>query len=136
MRRFILSMLLFLALVVACGSPALPSGASPATQQQVEHIHAFLKPGLSLDHAYVARSQAHRNANFFAAHIVGSPQNDAVGVWAVSGPDDFSGGTTYSVDAFAKNYSVAPDGSKTKAEISMADPPASDLQRFVAAQVH
>jgi hypothetical protein len=129
-------MLLFLVFVVACGSPPLPSGASPATQKQVEHIQAFLKPGLSLDHAYVTRSLAHRNAHFFAAHIAGAAQKDAVGVWAVSGPDDFAAGTTYSVDAFAKDYSVAPDGSKTKAEISIADPPASDLQRFVAAQIH
>jgi hypothetical protein len=34
----------------------------------------------------------------------------------------------------AKRYSSAPDGSATKAEVSMSDPPASNLQRYVAAQ--
>ena len=71
----------------------------------------------------------------FAAHIVGGPQGDAVGVWLVSGPADFASGTTYSVDAYAKGYSSAPDGSTTKAEVSMSDPPASELQQYVAAQV-
>jgi hypothetical protein len=119
----------------ACTSPAPPAGSSPATPAQIEHIQQFLKPGLSLNHAHVARSQAHRNAHLFAAQIVGASQADAVGVWLVSGPTDFKGGTTYSVDAYAKGYSVAPDGSTTKAEISMSDPPATDLQRYVAVQV-
>jgi hypothetical protein len=111
------------------------ASSSPATPAQVEHIRQFLKPGLSLNHAHVARSQAHRNAQFFAAQIVSAPQADAVGVWLVSGPADFTGGTTHSVDAYAKGYSSAPDGSTTKAEVSMSDPPASDLQRYVATQI-
>jgi hypothetical protein len=135
MSRMVGALLVAGGLGFGCSSPSAPPDTSPATPVQMEHIRQFLKPGLSLNHAHVARSQAHRNAHFFAAHIVGAPQADAVGVWLVSGSSDFASGTTYSVDAYAKGYSSAPDGSATKAEVSMSDPPASDLQRYVAAQI-
>lgn len=152
-QRLFLAVLLF---AVGCGSPsstpapasdskpqapATTTAAAPqfqaATEGQAKHIAEFLKPGLSLAHAHIAKSQAHANATFFAAQVVGAPPSGEtpVGVWLVSGPEDFSGGLTLAVDAYAKVYSVAPDGTKSKAEVSIADPPAGDLQRFVAGQV-
>jgi hypothetical protein len=133
-RPSVAVMSIVLALIVGCGSSEPPAGTVPATPAQVEHIRKFLKPGASLTSGYVARSQAHKFAHFFAGRIGGVREADAVGVWVVTGPADFTGGTTYSVDANAKAYSVAPDGSTMKAEITMSDPPASELQRFVRSQ--
>jgi hypothetical protein len=112
MIRPVIMLLLTCGCVAGCASSAAPADSSPATPTQIRHIQQFLKPGLSLDHAYVARSQAHRNARVFAAHIVSMawpddhaepwrlareapPPKDAVGVWIVTGPPDFTGGTTY-----------------------------------------
>jgi hypothetical protein len=117
----------------SCSPAGPPPGALAASQAQIQHVSAFLKPGFTLDHAYVAPSQAHQNATFFAARIVNARPEPAVGVWLVSGSFD-SPGSTFSVDVYAKEFSVAPDGSTTKAQVTMTDPPASDLQRFVESQ--
>ena len=127
MRRTgaMVSLLWLVVTVASCSPSGPPVGAATASQAQIQHVTAFLKPGLSLDHAYVVRSEAHQNASFFAAQIVGTRSEPAVVVWLISGPSD-SPGTTLSIDAYAKEYSVAPDGAQTKAEVSMTDPPASD----------
>jgi hypothetical protein len=126
--------LLILVAVTSCAPAGPPPGTVAASQVQLRHVSAFLKPGFTLDHAYVVRSQAHQNASFFAARIAGVRPEPAVGVWLLSGSSD-SPGLTLSVNAYAKEFSVAPDGAKSQAEVSMADPPASDLQRFVESQL-
>lgn len=123
-----------LLVVMSCSPSGPPPGGVAASQAQLQHVSGFLKPGYTLDHAYVAPSQAHQNATFFAARIVGARPEPAVGIWLVSGSFD-SPGLTLSVDVYAKEFSVAPDGATTKFEVSMADPPASDLQRFVESQL-
>ena len=117
-------------LVFSCGGPGQPAGTDPASPAQVQHISKSLKPGLTLANAYVVRSVGHRNAYFFAAKIVGSSR-DRVGVWLVFGPPDFAHGRTVSVDPDAKACSVGLDASKSDAAVTIRDPPASELERFV-----
>lgn len=136
MRTFqALTLLSLMVMVVSkCSSPGPPLAAVAATPAQVAHASAFLKLGFTLDHAYVVPSQSHQNATFFAARVMGGRPEPTVGVWLISGTFD-SPGLTLSVDVYAKEFSVAPDGGSTRAQVSMTDPPASDLQRFVESQL-
>jgi len=119
---------ILLAFTVGCGSSEPPADFVPASPAQVEHIRQFLKPGASLARGYVARAHAHRNAHLFAGQIGGVQATDPLGMWLVTGPADFTGGTTYSVNTSARAYSVAPALSSPPWALSRPNPPAGELQ--------
>jgi len=134
MRRTQIALVVVLT-AVACRAPSAQSvPASAASAAQVRHVSGFLKHGLKLAHAYAAKAQAHQNATFVAAQVVGQEDRQAVGVWLVSGAADVPG-LTLSVNAVAKVYSDAPDCSQTRAEVSMLDPPAQALYDYVRARL-
>ena len=127
------------------GAPARlqPSfAADPAPQEIVDRVAGFLKEGLYLEHAYMATSDAHRRAFFFAAEIVGSGgERGRIGVWLILRTPD-QPGLTISVNLWAREMSLAPLGGNPAAirrrlasaprVPSMIDPPASELRDFVA----
>ena len=126
-------LLLVVVAITACAPGGPPVDAAPAPETQFRHVSGFLKPGYRLQHAWATRSRAHQSAYLFAAQIVGQPAS-GVGVWLIAGTPD-SPGLTLSVDVDAKEFSEAPDGSTSKAQATMADPGAAELQRWVESQV-
>lgn len=120
-------------LAVACSERAPEHlDAQLATSLQIEKIQAGVKSPYRMTNAYTARSKAHKNAWFIAARLTGPGMDDRprVAVWMhLRGPDD--PGLLMSVNSYAKDFSEWADGSRTKAEVTMSDPPASALRRFV-----
>lgn len=82
--------------------------------------------GGSIGRAGAVRSGAHANAYFVAAEIQGPGMDDAVGTWATNRLDGT--GMILSVDGTAKEFSVLPDGARTAAAFSMADPGAREAR--------
>jgi hypothetical protein len=64
--------------------------------------------GGSLSNAYIVRSDDFDNAYFVAARINGEGMGDSVGVWSTNDPD--GGGSIFSADAFAAEFSDWGDG--------------------------
>ena len=124
---------------------AASSSSTPATQQrtfpaatrtQVDRVNAFVEEGsgLTIRNAYSAKSEAHESVYFVAAEIVGPEAAGQVGVWAHAGTPG-APGLTMSVNGYAHDFCVCPEGPGTAAAITMNDPPASDLLRFVRQRV-
>ena len=121
---------------------------TPASQLIVERINAFMEDGLSVEMVYTAPSQRLVEqlrqrlvrAYFVAGRVQGlGPQLDHVGVWIILGTSDeddvlLRPGITMSVNSVAKTVSVAPDASTTASEVTMLDPAARDLYRYVESQ--
>jgi hypothetical protein len=122
-------------LAVTCLGATAPPGVKPAPEALVKRVSFFLNPGYSLDTAFIAPSQAQQRAIFFAARVIEKGKRTShVGVWLISGTLD-DPGVTLSVNVVATICSVAPEGAKTKAEVTMSDPPASDLEEYVQARL-
>ena len=120
---------------------------TPASQLIVDRINAFMEDGLSVEMVYTAPSQRLVEqlrqrlvrAYFVAGRVQGRGPQD-VGVWIILGTSDeddvlLRPGITMSVNSVAKTVSVAPDASTTASEVTMLDPPARDLYRYVESQV-
>lgn len=115
-------------------SPAAAPEFTPATAQQIEHISAFLEDGFSLGLGYTVPAKDREQAHFVAAEIVAPGLEGYVGVWMHYGTPE-QPGMTLSVDHYADEACVCPWGRETRANITMSDPPAQELQRFVRSKI-
>jgi hypothetical protein len=114
---------------------ATPAFAS-ATPAQMDNVVYFMEDnsGLTVRNAYQARSESHERLYFVAAEFVGPGTDGEVGVWAHFGtPED--PGITMSVNGYAHTFCVCPEGQGTAARVTMDDPPAYELMRFVEKRV-
>ena len=119
-----------LALISACTDAPINVQAEPATSAQIDRISSGIENGFRIRNAHTARSDAHQNAFFVAAELVGPGANGEVAVWLhLRTPQD--PGLLMSVDGYAKEFSDWPDASRTRAEATMSDKPARDLKRYV-----
>lgn len=106
-------------------SPAQNNRCVPASQQQIETIRIGIKDidtNNDIQTAWAVKSNDFENIWFVAAEIQGPGilPKQAVGIWAISG-DPATPGTILSVDGFAKQFSIYPDGATTDAQITMND---------------
>jgi hypothetical protein len=98
----------------------------PASPAQIEYIQTGIKDidqnNDVTSNIWAVHSNDFENIWFVAAEIQGSgiQPKEAIGVWAISG-DPASPGIILSVDGFAKNFSIYPDGSTTDAQTAMSD---------------
>lgn len=116
--------------LTVCG-PGSAGDFQAASKEQVSHIEYFLEEGLSLRKAYSAKIQAARETAtgyFVAGEIVGS--GGFVGVWWHGGTPD-SPGMVMAVDHIADEACVCRWVRNTKSAVSMNDPPAKELKKYV-----
>ena len=127
-------LLVSLALLSKCADPESNVQAEPATRAQIDRISSGLEDGFRIRNAYTTRSEAHQNASFVAAELVGPGVSGEVAVWIHNRlPQD--PGLLMSVDGLAKEFSVFPDATQSRASASMSDKPARALKRYVEKRV-
>lgn len=111
-------------------APTVPP--SPACEGVTGTLLTNLSEGLTVtgggrvSRATAVKSGAHAEAYFVAGIIEGSGLDHTVAVWATNRLD--GSGVIFSVDAFAKEFSVWPDGGRSAAGFSMSDPGASEAR--------
>ena len=109
--------------IVVPEAPApLPAACLTPSRQLIENIASGLNVdgGGSLSDSGATKSGSHANAFFVAARINGPGMGGDMGVWATNQLD--GSGMIFSVDNMAQAFSVFPDGGRTQAAFSMADP--------------
>jgi len=107
----------------------------PATEKQINHIKEGLEEGFSISNEYAIKSNDFKKVNFVACNLNGPGVSDAVAVWAITGDPD-EPGMIVCADHTAKEFSVYPLGSKTKAEISMADEGARIVEEYLRKKLY
>ena len=133
-------------LTIGVGLALLVAGASTASGKEdrcksvpkdmVAGIEEGFEKGVQgkwrLHNAQAVRSKAFKKLYFISAEIDGPgvAEKGDIGTWA-SNSLQLGGGLIMSVSPMAREFSVWPYGSKTRAEISMFDDGASASQRCV-----
>jgi len=102
----------------------------PATQTQLNQVKEGLEEGFTASNAYAIKSNDFEKVYFVACNLSGPGVSEAVAVWSISG-DSNAPGMILCANHIAKEFSVYPLGSDTKANISMADEGTNIVEDYV-----